>query len=93
MISIIRHKQDLLTVSVIRLSKQLYTKLAHGGNLGTRRLAIQTKIKWAKLCRHINELVGFWPRVRTRLFELIATPKRGAARPPSPPIAASLLIF
>jgi hypothetical protein len=34
-------------------------------------------------------LVGFWPRVRARalrarLFELIATPKRGAARPPLP---------
>jgi hypothetical protein len=37
MISIIRHKQDLLTVSVIGLSKQLYTKLAHGGKPGNKK--------------------------------------------------------
>ncbi len=41
--------------------------------------------------RHLWHTSGFWPRVRTRLFQLIATPNRALRAPP--PIVASLLII
>jgi hypothetical protein len=55
-----------------------------------RNLEIQKK---ATVSLPYSEITsGFWPRMRARLFELIATPS-GALRAVPPPIAASLLLI